>query len=1499
MKPEPDLLSRLPYPLAQVYLRARNAKSVSERHHNAYYLLEATVKFLASTGVQVYLGEKTRDAKIDAAIKNLALPSTGQWVQILRNLATFYSSRVDAPSHMLGDWSKKLTERVKSLSLCASFAKKVSESDGFDLGFGESLSPLDIFDLLPAYRNKHLGHGAVALESFYRDLGPLLLDAAEELLGHIDTLPSGGELVFAEEKRELEDGSIVVERIRLMGGLPMRLDADAVGESAPSWYTGKLHISWGTAAQPLCLFPLLHGTWSDEQAEVFFLNRSSKSNMPEFLGYTSGKSIKGEGFEEDFRAFFGKVTGTLVDSGEVKRLREKSASDSPGEAEPISEDIQRLVGFKLFGELGKGGMGIVYLAEQETLHRFVALKTLPFEKGRDPVRQARFLREIQSLSKAESPEVVKILDSGDERGVLWYAMELVDGVEVSTIIEALKAAKSEKKSLKGSDLWAAIHKTLQAERNRRRILLGLDPLPDSDIPPVPDHLKPYQHKHIGMSLAVLMQDAAKALQHIHEQERPVIHRDIKPTNLMVTVDGHLVLMDFGLARVQGATTLTVADSVLGTIRYAPPEQIKRMAKVDARADIYSLGATFYELATLGPLYDTDSEVEMISKITDYSILPVEIVNMDNEFPDDFSIIVKKCIYKDTNERYCSSKELTDDIQRFLNGNTILARKASVQYVVKIFARKYKVSLTIAGIFLLLLVIVVFTNYLLNMQERKRATARYLISNALLNIDNDNSTAYLAAALREDSREALSDSCKACFRSIQEQIQFPHMVLSGHSDNINKVSFSPDGHLLASSSKDGTIRVWDLLSGGSCVLNGHLKTVSDIAFSPDGSLLASASWDKTIQLWNTKTWKSRALIGHNMPIRSIAFSPDGALLASITISASVTTTATEDTTIRLWDVGTGESRVFKGHEGWINNIIFSPRGDILASASMDKTVILWDVITGHARVLKGHENQVVPIAFSPDGTMLASGSMDKTVRLWNVKTGEGRIFMHHLSDVSDVVFSPGGNKLASSSFDNTILLRDISDSYAHVIGRHEGWIWHIVFSPDGELLASVSEDKTIRIWNLEANEVRILRQKDNASAIAFSPVGCLLASGSQDLSVRLWPIKKWKSIVLHSYYDEHEVNRINFSKDGLMLAGSAGKIIVMWDLRTGKAHILKGHSGDVMAISFSPDGTQIASASMDKTVRVWDIKNNSVSILNGHEGYVTGIAFSPDGVLLASASEDKTVRLWDLKTGAAQIFNGHQGTVISVAFSQDGAFLASSSEDKTIRVWSVKTKEAQVFTGHEGYVTSIAFSRDGAFLASSSEDKTVRLWDLKTSGSRILKGHKDSVWAVFFSPNGEYIASTAGNDAGSSDDGTVKIWNIKTGKFRTFKKQDDDVRSLAISPDWSTMSIGSLRGAVRLWDINTNDYRDLLDHTATVGDVTFSPDGSLLASASMDATIRIWTPLPKLFFPKQKRPVWLLSASIPVAEIIYTLESLTNLRYDSKTDTVKPLPFKGIPKEWQQ
>ena len=544
----------------------------------------------------------------------------------------------------------------------------------------------------------------------------------------------------------------------------------------------------------------------------------------------------------------------------------------------------------------------------------------------------------------------------------------------------------------------------------------------------------------------------------------------------------------------------------------------------------------------------------------------------------------------------------------------------------------------------------------------------------------------------------------------------HAITSATSSAVYGVTFSPDGMLLASAHEDGSIRLWDVMTGAERrVLRGHRGHVRSVAWSPDGASLASGAADHTLRLWDVTTGAERRVFqGHSDSVWSVAWSPDGASLAS----------GADDHTVRLWDMATGaERRVLEGHSDYVWSVAWSPDGTMLASGGDDTTIRLWDVATGTARrVFQTHSAYIRSVAFSPDGALLASGAADKTVRLWDVGRGaERRVLQGHSAYVWSVAFSPDSTLLASGAADTTVRLWDTATGATRrVLQGHSDQIRSVAFSFDGATLASGAADKTIRLWDLATGTARrgLQGHSDSVWSVAFSPDGATLASGAADTTVRLW------------------------------------------DLVTGTVRrVLRGHSDQIRSVAWSPDGVSLASGAADSTVRLWTVASGAQShVLQGHSDSVLSVAWSPDGVSLASGAADTTVRLWSIAMGTQRcVLQGHSDSIWGVAWSPDGASLASGADDKTVRIWDGATGAAiRVLQGHTASVWSVAFSPSGAALASGAHDTTVRIWDLATGAERlVLHGHSDSVWSVAWSPDGASLAS-------ASWDGTIRLWNVATG-----------------------------------------------------------------------------------------------------------------------------------------
>jgi len=626
-----------------------------------------------------------------------------------------------------------------------------------------------------------------------------------------------------------------------------------------------------------------------------------------------------------------------------------------------------------------------------------------------------------------------------------------------------------------------------------------------------------------------------------------------------------------------------------------------------------------------------------------------------------------------------------------------------------------------------------------------------------------------------------------------------VVQTGHSDVVGGVAFSPDGKLLASASRDHTIKLWEVVSGIELrTLRGHSSGVNSVAFSGDGKLLASGSDDKTIKLWDVGAGSElRTLKGHSGDIRSVAFSPDGMLLAS---------GGGWDKTIKLWDVASGNELRTLHPSDIVYAVAFSPDGKFLVSGTEARDIKLWEVSSGsELRTLKGSHYGVQSVVFSRDGKLLASEGRDNTIALWDMASAsELRTFKGHSLGGIQMVFSPDGTLLASGSRDETIKLWDVaSGSELRTLKGHSGWVTSVAFSRDGRFLASGSVDHSIRVWQV-SNGGQLHTLKGRSSWIIsakFSPDGKLLAGGSSGQGIKLWGLASGSELRMLEHSDV--VISVAFSPDGKLLAsGSEDETIKLWDVSSGsELRTLKGHSNDVNSVTFSRDGKLLASGSKDKTVKLWDVATGSeLRTVGEHSEQVISVAFSPDGKLLASGGFDGTIKLWNLsRKSELRTLGTDSREVISVVFSPDGKLLASAGRDKTIKLWDVASgSELRTLKGHAGDVKSVTFSPDGRLLASGSADKTIKLWDVGAGSElRTLEGHSFDVLSVAFSPDGEYLVS-------GSLDTTIRVWETNSG--------NDLVRLIALDQnDWLVIDpSGRFDGSPIawqkiLWRFNNNTF----------------------------------------------------------------------------------------------
>ncbi|WP_424100597.1 hypothetical protein [Moorena producens] len=569
-------------------------------------------------------------------------------------------------------------------------------------------------------------------------------------------------------------------------------------------------------------------------------------------------------------------------------------------------------------------------------------------------------------------------------------------------------------------------------------------------------------------------------------------------------------------------------------------------------------------------------------------------------------------------------------------------------------------------------------------------------------------------------------------------------LKGHRDWVSSVSFSPDGQLMASGSRDKTIKLWRKDGTLLKTLRGHRAGIHSVSFSQDGQMLASGSEDKTVKLWG----KDGSLVmtldgpdGHTETVHCVRFSPNRQMIAS----------ASEDKTVKLWSKDGVLLQTLTGHSDSVLGVSISANGQLIASASKDKTIKLWRSDGTLLKTWQAHTQPVVSVSFSPDGKTIASASTDNTVKLWDtdgtlIDTLEG-----HRNWVLDVSFSSDGKRLATASADHTIKLWHTDGELIETLAGHSEMVLDVSFSPDNKTIASASADKTIRLWASDGGILAPIRHNQTVRSVSFSPDGEMIATASADNTIQLLRREdgKRKAFSAHG----QGLTAISFSPDStIMASASEDKTVKLWSLDGSLLHTLEGHQDKVWGVSFSPDSKLIASASADKTVKLWDLDGTLLKTLEGHQDKVWGVSFSPDSKQIASASSDGTVKLWNREGKLLNTLKEHNDDVNWVSFSSDGEMIASASSDGTVKLWNRDGKLLKTLEGHNGAVNWVSFSPDGTLIASASSDTTVNLWSRDGHLINTFKGHNDSVFGVSFSPDGKWLAS-------ASKDKTVILWNL--------------------------------------------------------------------------------------------------------------------------------------------
>jgi eukaryotic-like serine/threonine-protein kinase len=954
--------------------------------------------------------------------------------------------------------------------------------------------------------------------------------------------------------------------------------------------------------------------------------------------------------------------------------------------------------YSVLEELGRGGQGVVYLAEDTRLNRKVALKVIE-TVGQDMPsdRLERFRREAEAASRLDHPNICGIHEAGEADGVPYIAMRYVEG---ETLADQIGAARDKHDS-------------------------GTDSTPSTR-----EHIHAVLHR---------IEKVARALHVAHELG--LIHRDIKPGNIMLTGDEEPVVLDFGLARDEfsdGDLSLTVSGDLLGTPAYMSPEQLMaQRIPLDRRTDIYSLGATLYECLTLRRPFEALTRAELYQSIlTDQ---PASATSMNRAIPRDLQVVIETALEKNRDRRYQTALDFAEDLRRVREYEPIRAKPIGRLLLLKRWTQRHPVATVIVSALVVALGGTV--SFLLDRQAALRGTQALALASASAQAGEKDQMLSLLLATAAVDRDRTPATLTQLHRALSEAHE---RAVHRHPGPVTSIMVCPANEdLVLSTCADRVARLWDL------PLGKVIATYPDClraTFSPDGSLIAISRPNKAVvALTNRATGRVVRLLKGHGGVRSLDFDHDGKRLV---------TGGAENT--RIWDTNTGETlHVLSGHEGLVRSAVFSPDGSLVLTASRDGTARLWRTADGALEATLSHpgRSQLYHACFSPGGDRIVTCATDATAIVWDTTTRRLRTVLRGFGGaVSHFAFDPTGTWMCSSSRDQTARIHDTTGAIVATLRGHDRSVTGSTFA--GGRIVTVSDDDTMRIWEITQATVPVLRGHSRGlRAAAFSPEGNRLVTISDDETTRLWTRPG------ESLGQPLQIHRcvggggswITFAgSDQRILSASREGVARLLDLRGDRLAEFP-HDRGVLCATLSPDGRHVLTSGGDRTAALWRLDGTREQTFVGHRDEIRAAFFSADGELIVTASKDRTAKAWDRAGNTLRTLR-HPGMVRCARFGATKDIIVTACNDGIIRVWR-DNLVLRTLSGHEGAVLWLDVSPDGSRILSMSRDRTARLWNTAT-GDLVyqLEGHTAIVWGGGFSHDGRYAVT-------ASWDHTARVWSL--------------------------------------------------------------------------------------------------------------------------------------------
>jgi len=911
--------------------------------------------------------------------------------------------------------------------------------------------------------------------------------------------------------------------------------------------------------------------------------------------------------------------------------------------------------------LGAGGGGTIYRARQAKPQRRVALKVMAGGFV-DAAARRRFLEEAEILARLRHPGIAVVYEAGVHEEVSYLALEYVEGARTLT-----RYAR-------------------EAALDRRARL-------------------------------ALMARVCDAVHHGHQ--KGVIHRDLKPGNVLVDAAGQPRVIDFGIARVTGRGTRGV--ELAGTLPYMSPEQCDAGADLDIRCDVYALGVMLYEILHDRLPIDLDHLPfpEAARRIRAGQIRPV-----DPSLRGDVEAILARALAHRREDRYGSAAALGDDIERHLAHRAVAARAASPLYHLGRFARRHRAifAALVAVVVVSIAAAVVSVEFAL---ARTRASDRAEYNAYLANV------AAASNALRANS---IAEARQRLDEAPARHRHWEWYHLRGRLDASQRTIEWPRrgiyvadacGDVVAGGCLDHDVRLWS--TSGDVRATFATPHVHSIALTDEGRCVAFGHRDGTVAIHGPLG--DRTIAAHDAVVNAIGFDPAGRLLA----------TGSSDHTIRVFDVdGMRERAVLRGHDDRVLALAFDPRGERLASGGRDGRIRVWRVADWSAVLDLRAGSTVEDVAWSPDGSLLATGSRDETVRLWSARDGGPRaVWRGHAGNVRSVRFSPDGRRVASGSYDRTVRVWTVGDPEGAIVLRgHTTPVQAVRYLASGTLV-SFSWGGRVKFWRGDSSDdVLTLRDPDDmVVAVAFLENG-RLASQSLRGAVQVWDV------------DAQRVVRRVEARPSFFPTIAGGATLV--HVRPGggvdvHGEVLGRQPGPIVA-----DGDRILQWS-SRGVVLWD----GARRVGPRRAPGTLRAAALRGDRIALGYENGSVEIRDRELVVVARRRVLPARITALAFDTPARSIAVGAQDGSAVIVGRDLAMRVRLDQHTHTVHAAAFAPDGTRVATGSLDG-VRLWDPATGMQTVLlTTSQNRVLGLAWSPDGRRLASAHGD----ADDvpGFVKVW----------------------------------------------------------------------------------------------------------------------------------------------